>query len=66
MNQRDLETLISWWRRREELMEGNTSCSNYARGNADALSTIHKALFGDEGFSLREVVKMEGPIGVFK
>ena len=65
MNQKDLLALIEWWEHRKETC-AYQEAHDYARGNADALRTVYKTLFGDEGFSLKQWVEMEVPVGVFK
>ncbi len=47
---------------------GNTAigprAQSFAAGHRSALRLMLKVLYGDEGFSLREWVEMEGPAGV--
>jgi hypothetical protein len=73
----ELEALENWWYERahepvsgwddESSYEGAVGkiiSRRYAEGQASAFRLIHKTLFGDEKFSLRQWVEIEGPDGV--
>ena len=73
----ELEALENWWYERahepvsgwddESSYEGAVGkiiSRRYAEGQASAFRLIHKTMFGDEKFSLRQWVEIEGPDGV--
>jgi len=66
----ELEALENWWyERAHEPVSSwddirNDAARRYAEGQFSAFRLIHKTMFGDEKFSLRQWVEIEGPDGV--
>ena len=70
IDKQELEALENWWYERAHTpvsswdVDANDAARRYAEGQASAFRLIHKTMFGDEKFSLRQWVEIEGPDGV--
>ena len=70
IDKQELEALENWWyERAHEPVSSwddirNDAARRYAEGQFSAFRLIHKTMFGDEKFSLRQWVEIEGPDGV--
>jgi hypothetical protein len=70
IDKQELEALENWWYDRAHTpvsswdVDANDAARRYAEGQFSAFRLIHKTMFGDEKFSLRQWVEIEGPDGV--
>ena len=60
MNQAELKALMDYWFDRMNNDSLPDLSQGYASGNYAALRDVYRTLYGEEGFTLREWVEMEG------
>ena len=70
IDKQELEALENWWYERAHTpvsswdVDANDAARRYAEGQYSAFRLINKTMFGDEKFSLKQWVEIEGPDGV--
>ena len=64
IDKQELEALENFWYERSQDSDLPAHAQRYAEGQFSAFRLIHKTMFGDEKFSLREWTEIKGPDGV--
>lgn len=64
INKEDIKSLMDFWKKEAEEGFAFEETKRYARGNINSLSLIYQVLDSEDDISLRDAVKLMGPVGV--